>query len=97
MAELVRSGLFPSVEEISALAMQFGILPGEDGLEGNIKHSEGALSGSHTPIPVVREGEGGRRERVKMPLDMTNSDYESVLADRKRHLPIDHINGNIVS
>ena len=96
MAELVRNELFPSADEVSALAMQFGVLPGEEWRD-DTRCSEGSRSSSHTPVPVC-EGGGGRRERVKVkvPLDMSNHDYEVLLADRKGH-PVDHINRNIVS
>lgn len=104
MAGLVRNDLFPSAEEISALAMQFAILPGENGIEDP---SKGALPDSHvstppythTPIPPPCEGEVGKRRKVKikMPLDMINNDYEQLRDDRKRLSPVDYINRNIVS
>ena len=103
MAGIVRNNLFPRVEEVSALALQFGLLPGEDGIED----SKAALSDSHisippyshTPIPLSGEGKDGRRERIKkkVPLNMSNHNYEQLLNDRKRQSPVDHISRNIVS
>ena len=98
MAELVRNDLFPSVEEISALAMQFGILPGTIGLvEDDGKRSKGALPESHSLVPEGEGGRRGRREAMKAPLDMDNSEYERVLDERKGQPPVDYIDKNIVS
>ena len=96
MADLVRNDLFPSVEEISALAMQFGALPSDLGEE------EGVACLSPVPPPVGEGGEGvrgGRRERVRMKvlLDMENCNYEKLLDDKKRKAPVDYIIKNIVS
>ena len=55
MADLVRNSLFPSCEEMAALAAQFGVLPGGGGLDlldpGLSPRPEGEVSRSHTPVP----------------------------------------------
>ena len=104
MAELVRSDLFPSVEEISALAMQFGELPGQRDerqwiSEGGDPRSRSPVPRSHSPVP--RAGERGnvgrRRVRVKAALDMENCGYEKLLVDRRGFPLVDYIGKNIVS
>ena len=101
MAELVRNDLFPSVEEISALAMQFGVLPGASGLkEDESKRFKESHPGSSSPVPAVCEGEGrgrGRRGTMKDPLDMDNSGYERLLEERRGQPLVDYIHRNIVS
>lgn len=97
MTELVRNDLFPSVDEVSALALQFGILPGTTNhLEEDIIQctSEREAHHSHTPIPHVSEDEDVAR---KVALDMNNVNYERLLGDRSEQTQIDHISRNIVS
>ena len=97
MAELVRCDLFPSVEEISALAMQFGELPGQRHERQWI--SEGGDPRSRSPVPHAGErgNVGRRRVRVKAALDMENCGYEKLLVDRRGFPLVDYIGKNIVS
>ena len=100
MAELVRNDVFPSIDEITAVALQFGALPGTSA--GAVlkcvpeqMHST-TVAGSHTPAAAC-DGEREEKTKLKVPLDMQNSDYEKLLGDRKGQPPVDYINKNIVS
>lgn len=102
MAGLVRNSLFPSCEEMSALAAQFGLSPGGSDLRepDPSPRPEGEGSRSRTPVlPGYGTGEVRRRERrrVKVPLDMENRRYERLLCERRQQKAVDHINKNIVS
>ena len=105
MADLVRNSLFPSCEEMAALAAQFGVLPGGGELDlldpGLSPRPEGEVSRSHTPVPpgnVTGEVRRRRRKRMKMPLlDMENRWYERMICERKDQETINHIDRNIVS
>jgi hypothetical protein len=98
IAELVRNDLFPTCEEISALAAEFGLLPGS----ANLQHDElgGAREGevprSCTPIPVGNgNGIARDRVRVKAPLDMENGWYEGLMREGRRQETVDHISRNV--
>ncbi|CAI8036981.1 Uncharacterized protein FLJ43738 [Geodia barretti] len=103
MADLVRNSLFPSCEEMAALAAQFGVLPGGGELDlldpGLSPRPEGEVSRSHTPVPpgnVTGEVRRRRRKRMKMPLlDMENRWYERMICERKDQETINHIDRNI--
>ena len=100
MASIVRNNLFPSVEEVSALALQFALLPGENGIEDSkAALSDSHVSYSHTPIPPLCEEKDGRREKIKKkaPLDMINNNYEQLLNNLKKQSPVDLMSKNIVS
>lgn len=97
VAGIVRNNLLPSVQEVSALAMQFALLPGDNDSKAALSDSHVSIPPySHTSIPPLCEGEGGRREK-KQTLDMSNKNYEQLLNNRKSQSPVDHINRNIVS
>jgi hypothetical protein len=100
MADLVCNSLFPSCEEMAALAAQFGVLPGGrlDLLDPGLSpRPEGEVSRSHTPVPPgnVTGEVRRRRKRMKMPLDMENRRYERMICERKDQETINHIDRNI--
>ena len=102
MTDLVRNSLFPSCEEISSLAAQFGVLPDRvaDTAHTDLgTTADGVGPDSHMPIPGILEPEYESREvrRRKAPLEVENREYERLLQERRRQEVIDHIDKNIVS
>ena len=88
MADLTRTGLLPSAQEVAALSLHFG-LPVTH--QTTHEHSPDPTHPTPPPDHVPTQS-----KRVWQPLELSNSLYEKFLRDKKTERP-DFVHRNIVS